>query len=140
MEENCFFCKKLSDADSIIHAETTGEASACATKVAKERADKERIKGVSWVDLYMMYYRAAFEHEYRRRITLKTEETMNRLLETCPANERVCGYHSENVAWYNGTDSTVDHEECQKEVRTQFRQSKWPNPLLYNEGGRIGPV
>lgn len=137
--EPCYFCKNLDEAEAKIHTDSTAASSTAASKAAKERADSEAKEGVQWIDVYMMYYRAAFEHEYRRRSYMKREEVMNKLLETRPPHEDVCYYHSENVAWYNGSDKSVDHNACQKELRIKFEKSKWPNPLEYNENGRIGP-
>jgi len=135
-KEKCYFCNGLDEAKSKIHTDTTTTASAAASKAAKEKADEDATKGMPWIDVYMMYYRVVFEHEYRRRSYMKQEETMNRLLEQWKEPEDACPYHEENIAWYKGWDKTVDHEKVQKEFRIKFERSKWPNPLTYNETGR----
>jgi hypothetical protein len=126
----CYICELPKEVEMTIHAEATDEASACASRAAKEGADKETKKGVPWIDLYMMYYRAAFEHEYRRRAYIKTEETRDRLLATFP--NKICRHHDDHSHYY-------DEDVEKKKVRGDFAKSKWPNPLRYNEGGRIGP-
>lgn len=136
--ETCPICKGLSDEDSVVHGKMVEQASNAATKAARERADKEKKPGVSWTDLYMMYYRAAFEHEYRRRIYIEHELVLDKLIEKHEDDRKVCCYHSENIYWKNGGDD-MDCEALRKELLEAFAKSKWPKPLQYNEKGWIGP-
>ena len=119
--ESCPVCKELASGkvEAIAKARAANTAHVLAVKEAEKALKKN--KEFSFVDLYTIYFRKIYDHEYARNHYVERErityfESVN------PKNrETICDYHCEFEDEFK--------KKVYKEVEKNYAKSKWPKPL-----------
>jgi hypothetical protein len=117
----CPVCKELGS------GKVEGVAKARAAKTAHVLAIKEAEKALkiskdfSFVDLYTLYFRKIYEHEYERNHYVERERISCFLSIDLKNKPNLCGYHNEFEDGYK--------IYIHKKVEAKYAKSKWPKPL-----------
>ncbi len=117
----CIVCDKL--ASGIVEAKAKARAAKTAHVLAVKEAEKalKKNRDFSFVDLYTIYFRKIYEHEYLRNQYVESErityfESVN------PKNRgSICDYHCEFEDEFK--------KKVYKVVELNYARSKWPNTL-----------
>lgn len=121
MSDTCPVCIRNSSGiiEDVSHKRATAAAHSIAMRIASDN-NADDTHRMSFLDVYCLYFRRVYEHEYERSRRIEVERIVWKNLKT----KGKCDYHSEFDCDFKFCKKV--YQECERKYST----SKWPNPLL----------
>jgi hypothetical protein len=118
-EEICLVCSGGGDKPVLKAVER--RSAKTAHELAMKEAIKKASKDFSFVELYTIYFKRIYDHEYSRNLYYMRNKHEYQLYKEALKTWALCDYHGEFDLGFN--------ETCMKDLDKKYSRNKWPNPV-----------
>lgn len=116
-EDDCLVCKNGGDKPVLEKVER--KSAQTAHELAVKEAQKRRGGEMTFVELYSVFFKRIYDHEYARNLYYMRNKYEHELYKKALEKGELCHYHGEFDPGFN--------EKCMKDLDVKYAKSKWPN-------------
>lgn len=120
-EQDCLVCKNGGDKPVLKAVER--RSAKTAHELAMKEAEKKASKDFSFVELYTIYFKRIYDHEYSRNLYYMRNKHEHEIYKKALKTQELCYYHGEFDPGFN--------EKCMKGLDAKYSKCKWPNPVRW---------
>ena len=116
-ESECAVCS--GGGDKPVLAAVEKKSAQTAHVLAMKEVEKKRGGEFSFVELYSIYFKRIYDHEYSRNLYYMRNKHEHELYKSAVKTGNLCDYHGEFDEAFN--------EQCMKDLDKKYARNKWPN-------------